>query len=409
MRKHSKLPQVLQAIRDVQHFGEEGGVVPVIDVAATSTFLHPEDMTKAFHGELTGCYLYSRHSNPSVNMFSAKIAAMEGMEAALGVSSGMAAIACTIEQLMPQGGHIVCSRTIYGGTYALFKNLLPRRGIQVTFVNPEDISTFERAITPETRLIYTETISNPLLTISDLKRLSELCRSKDLRLVVDNTFTPLIVAPSEFGADVVIHSCTKYISGGSDLIAGVIVSSRAFINQLIDLNTGSVMLTGPVMDPRIAHELYLRLDHLHLRMEAHSRSALYLARKMQEAQIPVIYPGLPHHPQHNLIKEMMRSEMGYGGILTVDCHTTENAMKLASQLQDEKFGLYAVSLGFSRTLMSCSSVSTSSEIPENEQKQMNLSPGLLRLSIGYTGDNETMSNRFLSCYQQVISGKRLQK
>jgi methionine-gamma-lyase len=341
-------------------------------------------------------------------MFGAKIAAMEGMETALGVSSGMAAIVCTIEQLMPQGGHIVCSRTIYGGTYALFKNLLPRRGIQVSFVDPQDISAFENAINPETRVIYTETMSNPLLTISDLKGLSNLCRSKDLRLVVDNTFTPLIVAPGELGADVVIHSCTKYISGGSDLIAGVIVSSHNFVNELMDLNTGSVMLTGPVMDPRIAHELYLRLDHLHLRMEAHSRSALHLAHKMQEAQIPVIYPGLPHHPQHELIKEIMRPEMGYGGILTVDCHTTENAMKLASQLQDEKFGLYAVSLGFSRTLMSCSSVSTSSEIPESEQKQMNLSPGLLRLSIGYTGDDETMSNRFLSCYQQVISGKRLQ-
>lgn len=400
MIRESAFPRVLQAIRDIQHFGEEGGVVPVIDVAATSTFLHPEDMSKAFHGELTGCYLYSRHSNPTVNMFGSKMAAIEGMEAGIGVSSGMAAISCAIEQLIPQGGHIICSRTIYGGTYALFKNLLPRRGIQVSFVDPNDISAFEKAITAQTRLIYTETMSNPLLGISNLYPLGELCRSRGLRFVVDNTFTPLIVAPAEFGADVVIHSCTKYISGASDLIAGVIVSSQRFIDELIDLNHGSIMLNGPVMDPRVAHELYLRLDHLHLRMQAHSQSALYLAQKMHKAGIPVIYPGLPNHPQHDLMRKMMRPEVGFGGMLTVDCQSTERALELASLLQKEKFGLYAVSLGFSRTLMSCSSVSTSSEIPENEQKLMNLSPGLLRLSIGYTGDDETMADRFISCYRR---------
>lgn len=401
MNDHSGLPRVLQAIRDTQHFGEEGGVVPVIDVAATSTFLNPEDMSKAFHGELTGCYLYSRHANPSVSIFGSKIAAIEGMEAAIGVSSGMAAICAALEQLMPHGGHLICSRTIYGGTYALFRNLLPRRGIRVSFVDPNNVSAFEEAITRETRVIYTETMSNPLLGISPLKELGGLCRRKKLRFVVDNTFTPLMVAPAEFGADVVIHSCTKYISGASDLIAGVIVSNQSFIDDLIDLNHGAVMLTGPVMDPRVAHELYLRLDHLPLRMQAHSRATLHLAQRMRERGVPVIYPGLTDHPQHRLLRDMMRPEMGFGGILTVDCKSTHQALKLASLLQQEKFGLYAVSLGFSRTLMSCSSVSTSSEIPEEEQKLMNLSPGLLRLSIGYTGDDDTMANRFLSCYERV--------
>ncbi len=389
-----------QKIRDIQDFGEEGGVVPVIDVASTSTFLDPLDMEKTFHGELEGCYLYSRHSNPTVNAFGRKFAALEGTESALGVASGMSAIAATIEQLVPQGGHIVSSRTIYGGTYAFFKNVLPRRGVTVTFVDPNDLNAIEAAVTPQTKVLFTESLSNPLLRFSDLKALGEIKKRKGIKLVVDNTFTPLIASPASYGADVVIHSCTKYISGASDMIAGVIASSHEFIHQLIDVNQGVVMLTGPVMDARIAHELYLRLDHLPIRMNAHSAAASFLAQKMEQADIPVIYPGLASHPEHALMTRLMNPDFGYGGMLTVDCKTSKAAMELASKLQHAKFGLYAVSLGFSRTLMSCPSVSTSSEIPEAEQKAMSLSPGLLRLSIGYTGDHETQWKRFLACYQK---------
>ncbi len=391
----------IQSMRDVQHFGEEGGVVPVIDLAATSTFLNPEDMEKAFHGEIDGCYLYSRHSNPSVSAFGQKLAALEGMEAALGVSSGMAAISCAIQQAMPTGGHIISSRTVYGGTYALFQNLLPRSGIESSFVEIEDLAAVERAITPATRVIFTETMSNPLLRVSDLRGLSALCKRRGLKLIVDNTFTPVLVTPGKLGADIVVYSCTKYISGASDLIAGAIVGSQEFINSLVDINHGVVMLTGPVMDPRVAHELYLRLDHLPVRMAAHSHAAQYLAEKMRAADIPAIYPGLPIHEHHALLSAQMNPGYGYGGMTAVDCGSVKRAMKLAARLQQEKFGLYAVSLGFSRTLMSCPSVSTSSEIPEAEQKKMNLSPGLLRLSIGFVGNDETLAQRFLKCYREV--------
>lgn len=396
------MDELTQAIRDVQHFGEEGGVVPVIDVASTSTFLDPADMEKSFRGEKQGCYLYSRHSNPTVNAFGAKLAAMEGMEAALGVASGMAAIACALEQLMPDGGHVVCSSTVYGGTFALFQNLLPRRGITVSFVPPDDTAAFARAITKETKVLYTEALSNPSLAVSDLEALGKLATSKGLKLVVDNTFTPLLIRPARFGADVVIHSGTKYLSGASDLIAGAIVGSRALVNQLIDLNHGVVMLTGPVMDARVAHELYLRMDHLPIRMQAHSRSAAFLVRELAAAKIPVAYPGLESHPQHALFAKMLTPGYGFGGMVTVDCGTSLRAMELAQRLQDEKFGLYAVSLGFSRTLMSCSSVSTSSEIPADTQQKMGLSPGLLRLSIGYVGDDAEMARRFLSCWKSAL-------
>ncbi|MBC7692004.1 MAG: aminotransferase class I/II-fold pyridoxal phosphate-dependent enzyme [Methylotenera sp.] len=407
-----------QSVRDVQHFGEEGGVVPVIDVAATSTFLKPDDMERVFRGEMQGCYLYSRHSNPSVTAFGKKMAAIEGMPAALGVASGMAAISCAVEQIFLNasgpatagaasslvGGHIVSSKVVYGGTYALFANVLPKRGITTTFVDPNDLAAIEKAITPETKLIYTETMSNPLLAISHLKALSELAKKKNVKLVVDNTFTPVLISAGRHGADVVVYSCTKYISGASDLIAGAIVSDQAFIDSLIDINSGLVMLTGPVMDPRIAHELYLRLDHLPLRMQAHSKSAAFLAAKMSEAGVKVIYPGLKDHPQHARMKELMNPEYGFGGMLTVECGSMKQAMKLAGRLQEEKFGLYAVSLGFSRTLISCPSSSTSSEIPEEEQKLMGLNPGLLRLSIGFVGNDEVMAERFLHCYREVVQG-----
>jgi methionine-gamma-lyase len=392
-----------QAIRDIQHFGEEGGVVPVIDVASTSTFLDPQDMEKTFQGELPGCYLYSRHSNPTVNIFGKKIAAMEGAEAALGVASGMAAIACTIEQIFHNegsNGHIVASQTVYGGTYALFKNILPKRGIDVSFVNVKDLSSIEAAITPKTKIIYAETLSNPLLAVSDIRALSSICKKHGLKLVIDNTFAPMIVQPLQHGADVVIHSCTKYISGSSDFIAGAIAGNNEFIASLIDVNHGSVMLTGPVMDPRVAHELYLRMDHLGVRMAAHSRMALFLAEKMKAEGLPVIYPGLTDHPQHQLMQELKGGgTYGYGGILTLECESADAARVLATKLQNEKFGLYAVSLGFSRTLMSCSAKSTSSEIPEEDRKKMGLGEGLLRFSIGYTGDAEVMWQRFLHCYR----------
>ncbi len=390
-----------QAIRDIQHFGEEGGVVPVIDVAATSTFLDPKDMERTFQGEIQGCYLYSRHSNPTVNIFGKKLAAMEGAESALGVASGMAAIACTIDQLFREPGHLISSRTVYGGTYAFFKNLLPSRGVSVSFVEITDLKSVEAAITKTTRVIYAETLSNPLLSVVDLDGLSKLCKKRGLKLVVDNTFTPMMVRPIEHGADVVIHSCTKYISGSSDFIAGAIASSAEFIASLIDVNHGSVMLTGPVMDPRVAHELYLRMDHLAVRVQAHSKMAEFLATRMEAEKIPVIYPSLKSHPQADLARKTIDARFGFGGILTVDCGTPERAQALAERLQEVKFGLYAVSLGFSRTLMSCSAKSTSSEIPAEQQKEIGLSQGLLRFSIGYTGDAETMWDRFITAWKAV--------
>jgi len=240
------------------------------------------------------------------------------------------------------------------------------------------------------------------LRLADLPALSKIAKKHNLKFVVDNTFCPLIIRPAQFGADVVVHSCTKYISGASDLVAGVIISDKEFIEKLVDLNFGSVMLKGPVMDPRVAHELYLRLDHLPIRMQAHSRAAMNLALVLSENKIPLIYPGLESHIDNSKMKNLFQAEFGFGGMMAVDMKTPEKALHLAQLLQKEKFGLYAVSLGFSRTLLSCPSVSTSSEISEEEQIKMKLSPGLLRMSIGFVGDEKVMTERFLKCYKQCF-------
>ncbi len=383
-----------QRLRDLQHFGEEGGVVPVIDLASTSTFLNPKDMEQTFLGEKEGCSLYSRHSNPTVIMFSKKMAALENTESALGVASGMSAIACTLEQLLDDGGEIISSPTIYGGTFALFKNVFPKQNITTQFVDLNDLGAVEKAITPKTKVIYVETISNPLLNLAPVKQLSLICKKHQIKLVVDNTFSPCLITPADLGADVVIHSCTKFISGSSDMIAGVICGTKDFINSLIDVNTGRVMIKGPTMDPRTAHELYMRLDHLPIRIQAHSQKAQFFAEEIEKMNLKVIYPGLISHPQHAVYKDVVNPRFGFGGMLAVEFDTADKAMLVSQELQNEKFGLYAVSLGFSRTLMTVPALTTSSEIPEDQQKQMKLSRGLIRFSIGFIGDDKIMLERF---------------
>jgi len=180
---------------------------------------------------------------------------------------------------------------------------------------------------------------------------------------------------------------TKFINGASDIVAGAICASRAFVQELMDLHTGRVMLLGPTMDPRVAFDILQRLPHLPIRMREHGRRALAIASRLAQIGAPVTYPGLASHPQHQRFAELANDGYGCGGLITLDCKTRELAESTMSLLQNrERFGLIAVSLGFFDTLMSCSGSSTSSEIAPEKQAQMGLSPGLLRLAIGYTGD-----------------------
>jgi len=383
--------QAMCAVR--REFGEHGGVAPSISRSSTFTVLEPGTMPEIFEGirgpDKGGCFLYSRHFNPTLDVLARYLAAMEGTEKAICTASGMSAIACTLLQLCDQGGHIVSSDTIYGGTHALLDKMFPQMGIDTTLVPADDLAAFEKAMTPDTRIIYTETIGNPTLKVANIAGLAKLAKKHKAALVVDNTFSPVLISPAKLGADVVVHSMTKFINGASDVIAGAICTSEEFAYRLMDLHTGRVMLLGPTMDARVAFDIIQRLPHLPIRMREHSRRAMVIAQHLLALGVPVVYPGLADHPQHLLMTEMMNRGYGYGGILTIDCESREMAEYLMSLLQNqERFGFIAVSLGYYDTLMSCSGSSTSSEIAPEDQDRMGLSPGLLRIAVGYTGSLE---------------------
>ena len=394
-----------EAIARVQReFGEHGGVCPSISRSSTFTVMTPETMPEIFKGvrgpDQGGCYLYSRHFNPTVDVLARYLAAMENTEYAICTASGMAAIACTLLQLCRQGDHIVASRTIYGGTHALLADLLPNWGISVTFVDPTRAEAFEDAARPETRVYYTETVGNPTLGVADIPALARSAQARGITLVVDNTFTPMVMSPAVMGADIVVYSMTKFINGASDLIAGAICARRSFIRQLMDLHTGRAMLLGPTMDPRAAFDIIQRIPHLAVRMREHGRRAMAIAEHLQTWGLTVTYPGLPAFPQHTQMRAMMNPGYGWGGMLTIDCGTQKKAEAVMDRLQNtERFGFMAVSLGYFDTLMSCSGSSTSSEIDENEQHAMGLSPGLVRLSIGLTGNLEERLNQLQRALQ----------
>ena len=390
-----------------REFGEHGGVAPSISRSATFTVLHPGTMPEIFAGlkgpEKGGCFLYSRHFNPTVDVLARYLAAMEDTEAAVCTASGMSAIACTLLQICKSGDHIVASDAIYGGTHALLESLLPQMQITTNFVDIADEAAVKKAITPNTKVIFSETMGNPTLKIADIPALVAAIDDRAIKLVIDNTFSPLIFSPRRLGADVVVYSLTKYINGASDLIAGAICADRPFIQNLMDLHTGRVMLLGPTMDARMAFDIIQRLPHLPIRMREHSRRAITLAEMLDEMGVNIIYPGLADHPQHSVAKRLKNVGYGFGGILAIDCGSREKAELLMEVLQnEEKFGLIAVSLGYFDTLISCSSSSTSSEIDLEDQQKMGLSPGWLRIALGYTGSLDARMEQMKRAVTKVL-------
>lgn len=384
-------------IQDLQYFGEFGGVNPSISDSSTYTFLSAKTMFDTFEGNAEGCYLYSRHSSPMNLYLSQALAKMENTEAANVTASGMGAITSVLLQVCKSGDHIISSRTIYGGTYAFMKNFLPPFNIETTFLDINNFDSIEKAIKPNTKIIYCESVSNPLLEVADLRQLSEICKKHSLKLIVDNTFSPLSISPSLLGADIVIHSLTKFINGSSDTVGGVYCGTQEFINDTKNVNTGACMLLGPTMDSLRSASILKNLRTLHIRMKQHSHNAKYLAERFENDGLKVSYPGLKSHKNHELMKSMMHEEYGFGGLLTVDAGTTEKANELMEMMQHENLGYLAVSLGFYKTLFSCSGSSTSSEIPEEERAEMGISDGLIRFSIGLDHDIERTYEKMREC------------
>ena len=385
------------ALQDLQFFGEFGGVNPSISDSSTYTFMSAKTMLDTFEGNAAGCYLYSRHSTPSNLYLGEALAAMEGTETANVSASGMGAITPVLLQLVGAGEHIVSSRTIYGGTYAFLKNFTPRLGIATTFVDITKVDIVEAAITKNTKVLFCETVSNPLLEVADIKALSALAKKYKIKLVVDNTFSPLSISPVKLGADVVCHSLTKFINGTSDAVGGVACGTQEFIDDLRNVNDGASMLLGSTMDSLRAASILKNMRTLPIRMKQHSHNASFLAHKFEADGLKTVYPGLESHPSHQLFKSMMNTAYGFGGMLTIDVGSLDKANALMELMQQKNIGYLAVSLGFYKTLFSAPGTSTSSEISEDEQKEMGLTDGLIRFSIGLDDDIESTYELMKSC------------
>ena len=389
------------SIQDLQYFGEFGGINPSISDSSTYTFLSAKTMFDTFEGNADGCYLYSRHSSPSNLYLGEALAAMEGTETSNVSASGMGAITAVLMQLCAAGDHIVSSRTIYGGTYAFLKNFTPKLNIKTSFVDITSLKSVEAAITSQTKVLYCESVSNPLLEVADIEALSVIAKKHNLQLVVDNTFSPLSISPKQLGADIIIHSLTKFINGASDTIGGVVCGTQELVDNLRNVNDGAAMLFGATMDSLRAASILKNLRTLHIRMKQHSANAMYLAKQFESLGVKTVYPGLDTHPSHNVFKRQMNTKFGYGGMLTIDVGTLEKANALMELMQGKNLGYLAVSLGFYKTLFSAPGSSTSSEIPEDEQKEMGLSPGLIRFSVGLDNDIKRTFKSMSACMKSV--------
>ena len=388
-------------IQDLQFFGEYGGVNPSITDSSTFTFMSARSMEELFEIEREGCYLYSRHTNPMNAYLGQALAKLEGTEAAHVSASGMGSISSVIMQMCQSGDEIVSAHTIYGGTYALFKNFLPKFNIKVRFVDITDLDEVKANITDKTKLIYCEGISNPLLEISDLESLGAMSKEHNLKFVVDNTFSPLVLRPIKHGADVVIHSLTKFINGTSDTVGGVVCGTKEFVGSMIDVNSGAAMLLGPVMDGLRSASILKNIHTLHIRMKQHALNAMFLAERLENAGVKVVYPGLKSHKDHAIITKLHEAEYGYSGLLTIDAGNHERANTLMELMQEENIGYLAVSLGFYKSLFSSPGSSTSSEISEEEQREMGLGAGLVRMSVGLDEDISRTWKKMKKCLSAV--------
>ena len=328
-------------------------------------------------GEPASELLYSRYgNNPNQVLVGEKMAALEGTEAALLLSSGMSAIAMTILAALPEGGHVVASRHLYGATRTLLEHELPRRGIATTLVDPESREDWEEALTPQTGVLLLEVPANPTLRVFDLREPAEIARDRDILLVVDGTFaSPINIRFADLGVGAVVHSATKYLGGHSDLVAGVVSGSQEFIERVRNM----MKLYGPAPDPHMAWLLDRGLRTLQMRVAQHNHNAMELARWFlgREGIVEVHYPGLPEHPDHVVASEIMS---GFGGMLAIVLDkggVAADAFTSALEL-----ALIAPSLGGVETLVSQPRYTSHIHFSEAMRAGVGIPDGFVRISVG---------------------------
>ena len=345
----------------------------------TSTFIFQNAGQGAarFAGEEAG-YIYARipPNTPTHAVLAEKYAVLEGGETGQTFASGMAAITAVALTALKQGDHLISTDVVYGCTYSLFSEILPKLGISVSFVNTSEIENVERALKPETKMIFLETPANPTITLCDVMEIAVIARKHGALCVVDNTFaTPYFQRPLELGADLSLSSCTKYIGGHADLLGGIVTGNRDFIKKMAK----TVGYTGGIMG---SHEAWLcirGLKTLHIRMERHADNAMKVAEFLESRpEIEwVRYPGLPSHPQHELARTQMS---GYSGMLSFEI---KGGIEAGRKLMDNvKLCSLAVSLGATDTLIQHPASMTHACVPLEVRKNVGITDGLVRLSVG---------------------------
>jgi O-succinylhomoserine sulfhydrylase len=329
-----------------------------------------------FKGDEPG-NIYSRFTNPTVRTFEQRLAALEGGEACVATASGMAAILSTCMALLKSGDHIVSSRAIFGSTVVLFNKYITPFGVDVSYVPLTDLDAWRKAIRPETRILFLETPSNPLTEVADIAALAQLAREHDCLLVVDNCFcTPALQQPLTLGADIVIHSATKYIDGQGRCVGGAVVGNKELVGEGV---YGFLRTAGPTMSPFNAWVFLKGLETLHLRMKAHSANALQLAQFLQDhpAVNKVYYPGLASHPQHVLASQQ---QSGYGGVLAFE---VEGGQKAAWKIIDNTRLLsITANLGDAKTTITHPATTTHGRLSETEREEAGIKDGLVRIAVG---------------------------
>jgi O-succinylhomoserine sulfhydrylase len=365
-----------QAIRTGHQRTHEGEHGEPIFPTSSFVFGSAAEAAARFSGDEPG-NIYSRFTNPTVRGFEERLAALEGGESCVATASGMAAILATCMGLLQSGDHIVSSQSVFGTTTMLFNKYLSRFGIETSFVPLSDMAAWERAIRPNTKLLFLETPSNPLTEVADIARLSELAHANGCVLVVDNCFcTPALQRPLALGADIVVHSATKYLDGQGRCVGGAVVGNQQQVGEEV---FGVLRTAGPTMSPFNAWVFLKGLETLELRMQAHSRNAQQLAEWLQaQPQVERVYfPGLPSHPQHALAK---RQQSAPGSIVSFDLKGGQPAAW--SLIDSTRMLSITANLGDTKTTITHPATTTHGRLTEEQRAEAGIGHGLVRLAVG---------------------------
>ena len=349
-------------------------------LTSSFVFKNAKQAAARFAGEDQGM-VYTRYTNPTVTMFQERLAALEGGESCVGTASGMAAILTTALVHLRAGEHVVCSNAVFGATIQLFNNILSRFGIETTYVSPTKVEEWERAVRPNTKLFFLETPSNPLTEVSDIQALSKIAKRAKALLAVDNVFcTPALQRPLELGADLVIHSATKYLDGQGRVIAGAVVGPKALVG---DPMTAFLRTAGPTLSPFNAWVVLKGMETLELRMLAQSAAALELARWLEAhpAVARVFYPGLESHPQHALAKRQQRAG---GAVVSFEVRGDRQGSRAAAWRVIDSTRLMSVTanLGDVKTTIIHPASTTHGRISPEARAAAGISEGLIRVAVG---------------------------